>query len=147
MAKKITEDIKAEKRYRIIMSLVWQGITLAPGEEVPNDLLKDKEALEDFIFKGSICEVDPLTNENVDLLHKDSTGKTILSDAEIMNLIPNLRTLNFLKKHKLCADSLKRLKTVYDEMADRYKIINNYFLSEIYKQIDAQLRSYDDKTR
>lgn len=140
------KNIKSEskKDYRIILNFEHPRtkITYGVGEPVPADLSETE--LQDFIFKGNIAEVDPISHENIDAVHKTPDGKVLLSDSEIMSLKPCLRTLNFLKKHKLCADSLKRLKTVYDEMASQYKIFNNYFTSEIYKILDEELRAVEN---
>jgi hypothetical protein len=142
MAKNVkTEEIK--KEYRIILNLLWNGITVGAGEDVPKDLLKNKEALQDFISKGNIAEVDAVTNENIDILHKTADGKLILSDAEILNLRPTPKTLNFLKANKICRDSLKKLKANYDKMTTKYGVPNNFFVSEIYKILDDELKAGD----
>lgn len=137
MTKNIKEDIKTKKIYRIIMNYKGKdGLIHGTGEPVPPDLT-EKE-IQDLIQKGYLCPV-AANGENIELLHKDSTGRLKLSDDEILNLRPNLKSLNFLKRNKICGESLSKLKTTYDEMTTKYQIPNNYFLSEIYKIIDEQL--------
>lgn len=132
------------KTYRIIKNFVHPKIkvTYGVGEQVPVDLTEPELNL--LISRGCICPVAD-DGENVMIQYKDQQGRFILSDQEILSLKPSPKTLNFLKRNKISKPSLIKLKEMFDEATIKYKIPDNYFISEIFKEINGQLVEVKDE--
>ncbi len=131
-----------EKKYRILESFVYKGkdgkgdnpITLAPGEDVPE--LDDNER-ERLLDANSICEI-AADGENK-LRRVQDKERIELDEAQLNYLMPNARTLKFLKQNRLTRKALIALREKIAEGIAKFNVQPNYYIEEIEKMISTQL--------